>query len=156
MSRVLVHEVRHQADDFTSLLGGHGHEIVVCTGREELFDQLTRQRPDVLVYVLGELTVDLAVLSLLRRVAPRLPIVLLGGPSGLEARRAVQDLKPVYYGVFPLEPAELSEAVSAAIGAAAGASAGHGHAHLGPNGHDGYGHGGRAHDGAPAGKAVRP
>ena len=124
---------------------------MVCAGREALFDQLAERRPDVLVYVLGELTVDVAVLSLLRRVAPRLPIVLLGGPSGLEARRAVQDLKPVYYGVFPLEPAEPSEAVSAALG---GANGPHGHAHSGSNGHNG--HTGRSHDGGQAGKATRP
>lgn len=146
MSRVLVHEARHHPDDFTGLLAGQGHDIIVCAGREALFDQLAERRPDVLVYVLGELTVDVAVLSLLRRVAPRLPIVLLGGPSGLEARRAVQDLKPVYYGVFPLEPAELSEAVSAALGGHGGASSHHGHPH---NGHN-------AHDGRQAGKAARP
>lgn len=151
MSRVLVHEARRHPDDFTGLLAGQGHDIVVCAGREALFDQLAERRPDVLVYVLGELTVDVAVLSLLRRVAPRLPIVLLGGPSGLEARRAVQDLKPVYYGVFPLEPAELSEAVSAALG---GANGPHGHAHSGSNGHNG--HTGRSHDGGQAGKATRP
>ena len=151
MSRVLVHEARHHPDDFSGVLAGEGHEVVVCKGREELFDQLTERRPDVLVYVLGELVVDVAVLSLLRRVAPRLPIVLLGGPSGLEARRAVQDLRPVYFGVFPLEPAELSEAVSAAL---AGPGA-HG-AHLAPghhNGHDGHGH---HHDGGTTGKAARP
>ncbi len=145
MSRVLVHETRHHADDFSGLLAGDGHEVVVCTGREALFDQLAERRPDVLVYVLGEIVVDVAVLSLLRRVAPRLPIILLGGPSGLEARRAVQDLKPVYFGVFPLEPAELSEAVRAALG-------GHG----GANGHCAHdGHHGHTHDGGNAGKAAR-
>jgi len=115
VSRVLVHEARRTSDDFSGL-AGEGHEVVVCTGREALFDQLTERRPDVLVYVLGDLTVDLAVLSLLRRVAAKLPIILLGGPAGIEARRSVQELKPVYYGVFPLEPAELSEAVSGALG----------------------------------------
>ena len=154
MSRVLVHEARNHPDDFTGLLGGQGNEIVVCTGREALFDQLTEKRPDVLVYVLDELTVDLAVLSLLRRVAPRLPMVLLGGPSGLEARRAVQDLKPVYYGVFPLEPAELSEAVSAALGGHGAAGGLLGHAHNGLSLHEGH-EGHRSHEGPP-GKAARP
>jgi DNA-binding response OmpR family regulator len=151
VSRVLVHEARHQPDDFAGLLAGGGHDVVVCTGREALFDQLAERRPDVLVYVLGELTFDVAVLSLLRRAAPRLPIILLGGPSGLEARRAVQELKPVYYGVFPLEPAELSEAVSAAVGGHGGLN-GHG----GHNGHNGHnGNNGHSHDGGHAGKAAR-
>jgi DNA-binding response OmpR family regulator len=153
VSRVLVHEARHHPDDFTGVLAGEGHEVVVCTGREALFDQLTERRPDVLVYVLGELVIDVAVLSLLRRVAPRLPIVLLGGPSGLEARRAVQDLKPVYYGVFPLEPAELSQAVRAALAGANG-HAGNGHSGHAQLGH--AGHGGRPHDAGHAGKGVRP
>ncbi len=138
MSRVLVHEARRTTDDFTGLLAGEGHDVVVCTGREALFDQLSERRPDVLVYVLGDLTVDLAVLSLLRRVAARLPIILLGGPAGIEARRSVQELKPVYYGVFPLDPAELSEAVSGALG--------HHNGHNGtpgpgrpPDGHGGHG-----------------
>lgn len=145
MSRVLVHEARHHPDDLSGVLSAEGHDVVLCTGREALFEQMAARRPDVLVYVLGELPVDVAVLSLLRRVAPRLPIILLGGPSGLEARRAVQDLKPVYYGVFPLEPAELSEAVRAALGGHGGAN-GHG-LHDGPHGH--------THDGGHAGKAAR-
>jgi DNA-binding NtrC family response regulator len=116
VSRVLIHETRHTHDDFPNMLAGQGHEIVVCAGREALFDQLTERRPDVLVYVLGELVVDLGVLTLLRRVAPKLPIILLGGPAGLEARRSVQELKPVYYGVFPLDPAELRDAIHGALG----------------------------------------
>ena len=115
MSRILIHESRSPRDDFSGLLAGEGHEVIVCRGREELFDHLTERRPDVLVYVLGELMVDLAVLALIRRVAPKLPIILLGGPAGLEARRSVQELKPTYYGVFPLEPAELGDAVHGAL-----------------------------------------
>ena len=77
---------------------------------------------------------------------------MLGGPSGLEARRAVQDLKPVYYGVFPLEPAELSEAVSAAVGGHVGMSGRLGHALSGHDAPDGH----RIHDGGHAGKTMRP
>ena len=146
MFRVLVHEARRHPDDFTKLLAADGYDVVVCTGREALFEQLAERRPDALVYVLGELSVDLAVLSLLRRAAPRLPIVLLGGPSGLEARRAVQELKPVYYGVFPLEPAELNEAVNAALGG----HAHNGHVRPGSKAHPGHTHGGHA------GKAAGP
>lgn len=115
MSRILIHEARSSCDDFSQLLAGHGYEVVVCTGREALFDQLAKRRPDVLVYVLGELVSDLGVLSVLRRAAVTLPIILLGGPAGLEARRSVQELKPTYYGVFPLDPAELSDAVNGAL-----------------------------------------
>ena len=77
---------------------------MVCSDREALFDALTERRPDCLVYVLDDLMLDLGLLAVLRRVAPRLPFIVLGGASGLEARRSVQDLKPTYYGMFPLDP----------------------------------------------------
>jgi hypothetical protein len=95
VSRVLIHEPRHSGDECSKLLAGEGHEIVVCQDRASLFEALAAHRPDVVVYVLGDLALDLSVLSFLRR--------------------SVQELKPTYYGVFPLEPAELSDAVNGAI-----------------------------------------
>lgn len=115
MSRILIHEPRHATDECQVLLLGQGHDVVVCPDREALFAAITERRPDLLVYVLNELGTDLGVLTLLRRVSPTLPIILLGGPAGLEARRSVQELKPTYYGVFPLEPSELSDAVHGAL-----------------------------------------
>ena len=79
-------------------------------------DALAARRPDLIVYVMDDLTTDLAVLSVVRRAAARLPIILLGGPAGIEVRRSVQEIKPTYFGVFPLEPAELRDAVRGALG----------------------------------------
>ncbi len=115
MSRILIHEPRHGTHDWSRLLAPDGHDVVVCTGREALFDALGLRRPDLMIYVLGDLALDLGVLWVVRRVTATLPIILLGGPSGLEARRSVQELKPTYYGVFPLEPAELGDAVRGAL-----------------------------------------
>jgi DNA-binding NtrC family response regulator len=115
MSRILIHEPRPTCDECRRLLAGQGHDVVLCRGREALFDALAERRPAALVYVMNDLTLDLAVLALIRRVAPTLPIILLGGPAGLEARRSVQELKPTYYGVFPLDPGELGDAVSGAL-----------------------------------------
>ena len=115
MSRILIFEPRHDIDEYQVMLSGQGHQVVVCPNRESLFDAIAERRPDLLVYVLGDLGTDLGVLSVLRRVSPKLPLILLGGPSGLEARRSVQELKPTYYGVFPLEPTELSDAVRGAL-----------------------------------------
>lgn len=115
VSRILVLEPRRATDEFRALLTGQGHEVVVCPDRESLFDAIAERRPDLLVYVLNELGTDLGVLSVLRRISSTLPIILLGGPAGLEARRSVQELKPTYYGVFPLEPSELSDAVHGAL-----------------------------------------
>ncbi len=115
MSRILIHEPCHRTHDWSRLLAPDGHDVVVCTGREALFDALALSRPDLIIYVLGDLALDLGVLWVVRRMAATLPIILLGGASGLEARRSVQELKPTYYGVFPLEPAELSDAVRGAL-----------------------------------------
>jgi len=116
MSRILIHEPRRDRHDWLQALAAAGHDVVVCNGREALFDALSLRRPDLIVYVLADLSLDLGVLWVVRRMAPALPIILLGGPTGLEARRSVQELKPVYFGMFPLDPAELSEAVRGALG----------------------------------------
>jgi len=116
LSRILIHEPRSGTHDWPRLLAPESHDVVVCTGREALFDALALRRPDLIIYVLGDLALDLGVLWVVRRMAASLPIILLGGCSGLEARRAVQELKPMYFGVFPLEPAELGEAVRGALG----------------------------------------
>ena len=116
MSRILIHEPRSGTHDWPSLLSPEGHDVVVCTGREALFDALTLRRPDLIIYVLGDPALDLGVLWVVRRLAPNLPLILLGGPSGLDVRRSVQELRPIYYGVFPLEPAELGDAVRGVLG----------------------------------------
>jgi DNA-binding NtrC family response regulator len=116
MSRILIHEPRQDRHDWAQMLAVGGHDVVVCHGREALFDAMTLRRPDLIIYVLADLPLDLGVLWVVRRMAPALPIILLGGPTGLEARRSVQELRPVYFGMFPLDPAELSEAVRGALG----------------------------------------
>ncbi|HKQ56985.1 MAG TPA: hypothetical protein VJY35_03885 [Candidatus Eisenbacteria bacterium] len=115
MSRILVHEPRPYSDECAHALAGEGHDVVVCAGREPLFDAIALRRPDLIVYVMDDLMTDLGVLSVLRRGAPTLPIILLAGPAGLETRRTVQELRPTYFGVFPLEPAELRDAVRGAL-----------------------------------------
>jgi DNA-binding NtrC family response regulator len=115
MSRILVHEPPSIPDECTPALAGLGYDVILCEDREALFDSMAERKPDLLVYVLHDVLVDVAVLSLLRRVAPHLPIILLGESAALEVRRCVQELRPTYYGMFPLEPAELRDAVSGAL-----------------------------------------
>ena len=115
MSRILIHEPNDDHEEVLSLLGAKGQEVIVCKDRESLVDSLSNRRPDVLVYVLENLAADLGLLTLLRRVAPALPIILLSGPTDLPSRRTIQELKPTYYGVFPLESSELRDAVRGAL-----------------------------------------
>jgi DNA-binding response OmpR family regulator len=115
VSRILVYESRPSCDDCLELLKEAGRDVVVCRNRDAVLDAFLEGRPDVVVYVLGDLPTDLVVLSLLRRVGPTLPIIVLGGPSSLDTRRSVQDLKPTYFGVLPLDPLELRDAVQGAL-----------------------------------------
>jgi hypothetical protein len=115
MSRILIYESRRSGHDWSQLVPAGGHDIVVCIGREALFDAMALRKPDLIIYVLGDLALDLGVLWVVRRMAAALPIILLGGPTGLEARRSVQALRPVYFGVFPLDPSELGDAVNGAL-----------------------------------------
>jgi|SRR5262245_7291213 len=115
MSRILVYEPHSGDPEWSQHLAADGHDVVVCAGREALFDAMALRRPDLVIYVLGDLALDLGVLWVVRRMAATMPIILLGGPADLEARRSVQELKPTYFGVFPLEPAELEDAVRGAL-----------------------------------------
>lgn len=119
MSRIVIHEPRPGADPCADLLAGEGHDVVVCEGRESLFRALALRRPDLVIYVMDDPLADWPVLSAVRLAASTLPIILLGAAAALETRRQVQVLKPTYYGVFPLEPAELRDAVRGALGRAA-------------------------------------
>jgi DNA-binding response OmpR family regulator len=115
VSRIVIHEPDPQHDESFALLASKSADVVVCRNREALVDALGTGRPDVLVYVLSDPTEDLGLLAQLRRVAPTLPIILLGGPTDLSSRRVFQELKPTYYGVFPLEDSELKDAVQGAL-----------------------------------------
>ena len=115
MSRVLIFDPRHECEECPLGLSSEVFDLVRCRERREVLESLSEHRPDAIVYVLVDLDADRCVLSMVRRLAPTLPMILLGGPAGLEARRTVQDLRPTYYGVFPLEPSELRDAVRGAM-----------------------------------------
>ena len=90
--------------------------MVVCDDRESLLGATTERRPDAVVYVIDDFPFDLRVLGVLRRIAPSIPLVVLSAPAAIQDRRRVQDLRPIYYGVLPLEADEFVEAVHAALG----------------------------------------
>ena len=115
MARILIHEPYESHGGCLPLLTGKGREVIACKDRESLVEAMADRRPDVLVYVIQELAADLDLLTDLRRVAPTLPIIVLGGPTDLACRRSIQELKPTYYGVLPLEGSELSDAVRGAL-----------------------------------------
>ncbi len=91
-----------------------GHRVTDCRELRAVLEHLVRADADVLVFAPGDAQ-DLNGLSLVRRLAPRLPLVLLVRDDSLEARRALQVHTPMYYAVRPADPIELCQAVQAGV-----------------------------------------
>jgi DNA-binding NtrC family response regulator len=92
-------------------------ELHCCPAVESVIEEVVRRRPEVVVYELrAQCPSDLAVLQLLKRVAPEVPLVLIACAGSLNQERVVRELRPVYYAVQPAEPEEILDAVHAALG----------------------------------------
>ena len=97
-------------------LTADGHRVIHGASRDLLLEDLVQHRPDVLIFMLrAQQAADLAVLHLVRRRMPDLPVVMVADESSLHTERAVRELRPVYYAVAPVEGEELREAVRAAL-----------------------------------------
>ena len=81
-----------------------------------MLEQVVKGNVEALVFALcDDKGQDLGLLRLVRRAAPELPLVLLAKDDSLSVRRELQYFNPIYYAVWPVEPAELREAVIAAV-----------------------------------------
>ncbi len=97
-------------------LRGEDVRVLHCPQRDLLIESLVQHRPDALVYLLRRQPAeDLAVLQLVRRQVPDLPVVLVAEEGSLHTEKLVRELRPVYYAISPVEPDELREAVRAAL-----------------------------------------
>lgn len=97
-------------------LHGEDLRILHCEQRDLLLELLVQHRPDVLVYLLRRQPAeDIAVLQLVRRQVPDLPVVLIAEEGSLHTEKLVRELRPVYYAISPVEAEELREAVRAAL-----------------------------------------
>lgn len=95
---------------------GEELRVIHCEQRDLLLENLVQHRPDVLVYLLRrQQAEDLAVLQLVRRQVPDLPVVLVAEEGSLHTEKLVRELRPVYYAISPVEADELREAVRAAL-----------------------------------------
>ncbi len=89
--------------------------FVCCDDCEELLSEVVQHPPDVVVYeVRPQSASDLAVLRLLRRVAPRLPLVLVGEGQA-PAWDVPEDLAPLYRSPLPVKKRGLRKAVRSAL-----------------------------------------
>ena len=74
-----------------------------------------RRPPDILVYELGaECAMDGGVLRLLRRICPDVPLVIVGEGGSLEVQRRLQEFRPIFFAIHPMDQAEWRDVVRAA------------------------------------------
>ncbi len=116
-SRVVIYEARCAEDrPLVDSLAGQGFELVACQDARSVLEQVVQGHVDALVFALcDDKGQDLGLLRLVRRAAADLPLVLLAKDDSLAVRRELQYFNPIYYAVWPADPVELREAVSAAI-----------------------------------------
>lgn len=115
MSRVMLYHC--QAAEESALLD-QDMDLVSCEGSEEMLSEVASDPPDVVVYEVRPGSVsDLAVLRLLRRIAPRVPVVVVGEDPAPELD-VPGELEPIYRAPLPEEPEKeegLREAVHSAL-----------------------------------------
>lgn len=90
-------------------------DLLVFDERGSLLDEIATQRPDLVIYELRrDSSADLAVLRLLRRVSPGLPLVIVGDEES-PGWKMPHDLSPLYYAPLPVEERELRGTVANAL-----------------------------------------
>jgi DNA-binding NtrC family response regulator len=91
-------------------------DLVCCAQGDALLEEALARRPDTVVYELrSDAPADLALLRLLRRVMPDVPLVLMAGDESLATQKLVRELRPIYYAVEPLDAGEILSAVRSAL-----------------------------------------
>ena len=117
MSEVLLYECGPEPGiGVRSVLDRESYRLVTCDDGAALIEDLADHRPDAVIYVLRpHCPQDLAILQLLRRFAPALPIIVLAHETSIAQQRIVQSLRPIYFTVAPVGAAEIRGAVDAAL-----------------------------------------
>ncbi len=104
MSRVMLCHM--EREDERALLP-EDLDLLRCNEDDSVVDQVALHHPDVVIYELRENSdADLAVLKLLRRIAPRTPLVVVGDEETTHWETPA-DLRPLYYAPRPIEPENL-------------------------------------------------
>jgi DNA-binding NtrC family response regulator len=97
-------------------LAAAGMRMVNRPPGESLLEGALDLHPDAVLYELrSDNPVDLAVLQLLRRTCPQLPLVLIVGDASINEQRLLRELRPIYYAVQPADPEEIVDALRSAL-----------------------------------------
>ena len=114
---VVVCETRSDGGDAAaSGLSGCGWDVRRCDDEMSLIETAVASRPRAIVYELHhQLSVDLAMLSLVRRVLPNVPLVILAGALAEHVARGLRAIHPTVLAHEPVDRAELIAAVRNAM-----------------------------------------
>lgn len=97
------------------LLGDAGWDVRLCGACDEMLERVCEHRPSAIVYALAhQIAVDLALLALLRQVAPDLPVVVVASAER-EERAGRRDLHAVVLEQTPADGPRLRNALRAAL-----------------------------------------
>lgn len=98
------------------LLGDEGWSVTHCSGGEALLALVCEHRPRAIVYALAhQLAVDLALLSLVRQVAPGLPVVVVASVEHGFRAGGLDAAHPVVVEQSPADRIRLRNALRAAL-----------------------------------------
>ena len=93
-----------------------GYEVRCCADEESLIEAVATSAPGAVVYELRhQLPVDMAILALLRRVLPGVPLVLLTSESEGPSLRALRAMRPAVLAHEPVGREGLHAAVKKAV-----------------------------------------
>jgi hypothetical protein len=97
-------------------LVGFGYDARHCIDEESLMEAAFTLRPHAIVYELHhQLPVDLAILALVRRVLPRVPLIVVAGALAEQAVRVLRAVNPTVLTHDPVDRSELHDAVRLAL-----------------------------------------
>jgi DNA-binding NtrC family response regulator len=108
-------QCRH-TDIVAGMLGEEGWAVTFCSGCEALFELVSEHRPRAIVYALAhQIAVDLALLALLRQVAPDLPVVVVASAEHGSHAGRLDAAHPVVLEQSPADRFRLRNALRAAL-----------------------------------------
>jgi DNA-binding NtrC family response regulator len=106
---------RH-TDSVAEMLRDEGWAVTYCSGCEALLESVSEHRPRAIVYVLAhQIAVDLALLALLRQVAPDLPVVVVASAELHSHAGRLDAAHPVVLEQSPADRFRLRNALRAAL-----------------------------------------
>jgi DNA-binding NtrC family response regulator len=102
------------AETLGQMLEADGCVTVRCSGHESLLEELVRHPVDAIVFGFAPpCSVEPALLRMIRRLHPDVPLVIAAPEASLEVERMFRDYRPLFVAVPPWERSELRDVVRA-------------------------------------------